>query len=46
MRTLLFLSLLFLASDAPSLGASLIQLSAAALIALVLFINQSKEVKQ
>jgi hypothetical protein len=46
MRTLLLLSLLFLASDAPSISASVIQLTIAALIAGAVFINQSKEVKQ
>jgi hypothetical protein len=46
MKTLLFLSLIFIASDAPSPSASVIQLTFAALIACAVFINQSKEVKQ
>jgi hypothetical protein len=46
MKTLLSLSLLFLASDAPNLSASVIQLTFAAIIACAVFINQSKEVKQ
>jgi hypothetical protein len=46
MKTLLFLSLLFIASDAPTLSASVIQLTIAALIACAVFINQTKEVKQ
>jgi hypothetical protein len=46
MKTLSLLSLLFLASDAPNLSASVIQLTFAAGIAFAVFINQSKEVKQ
>jgi hypothetical protein len=46
MKTLSILSLLFIASDASSLSASVIQLTIAALIAGAVFINQSKEVKQ
>jgi hypothetical protein len=46
MRTLLLLSLIFIASDAPNLSASVIQLTIAALIACAVCINQSKEVKQ
>jgi hypothetical protein len=46
MKTLLFLSIFFIASDAPSLSASVIQLTFAAGIAFAVFINQSKEVKQ
>jgi cell division protein FtsW (lipid II flippase) len=46
MRTLIFFSLLFIASDAPNLSASVIQLTCAALIACAVFINQSKEVTQ
>jgi hypothetical protein len=46
MRALFFLSLLFIASDAPTLSASVIQFTFAALIACAVFINQTKEVKQ
>jgi hypothetical protein len=46
MKTLLFLSLLFISLDAPNLSASVIQLTFTALIACAVFINQSKEVKQ
>jgi hypothetical protein len=46
MKTLSLLSLLFIASDAPSLSASVIQLTIAALIVCAVFINQTKEVKQ
>jgi hypothetical protein len=46
MKTLSLLSLIFIASDAPSLSASVIQLTFAALIACAVFINQSKEAKQ
>jgi hypothetical protein len=46
MRTLSLLSLIFLASDAPNLSASVIQLTIAALIACAVFINQTKEFKQ
>jgi hypothetical protein len=45
MKTLSILSLLFIASDAPTLSASVIQLTLAAGIAFAVFINQSKEVK-
>jgi hypothetical protein len=46
MKTLSLLSLIFLASDAPSISASVIQLTIAALIACAVFINQLKGVKQ
>jgi hypothetical protein len=46
MKTLSILTLLFIASDAPTLSASAIQLTLAAFIAGAVFINQSKEVKQ
>jgi hypothetical protein len=46
MKTLILLSLLFIASDAPSLSASVIQLTFTAIIACAVFINQTKEVKQ
>jgi hypothetical protein len=46
MKTLSLLSLLFVASDAPTLSASVIQFTFAALIACAVFINQSKEAKQ
>jgi hypothetical protein len=42
MKALLFLSLLFIASDAPTLSASVIQLTFAALIACTVFINQKR----
>jgi hypothetical protein len=46
MKTLLFLSIIFLASDAPNLSASVLQLTFAAIIAGAVFINQTKEAKQ
>jgi hypothetical protein len=46
MRTLILLSLIFIASDAPNLSASVLQFTFAAIIACAVFINQSKEVKQ
>jgi hypothetical protein len=46
MKTLFLLSLLLIASDAPTLSASVIQLTFAAIIACAVFINQTKEVKQ
>jgi hypothetical protein len=42
MRTLFLLSLLFIASNAPSISASVIQLTLAALIACAVFINQNR----
>jgi len=42
MRTFSLLSLIFLASDAPNLSASVIQLTIAALIACAVFINQNR----
>jgi hypothetical protein len=42
MKTLLLLSLIFIASDAPTLSASVIQLTFAALIACAVFINQNR----
>jgi hypothetical protein len=42
MKTLSLLSLLFIASDAPSLSASVIQLTIAAIIACAVFINQNR----
>jgi hypothetical protein len=46
MKTLFILLIIFLSSEAPDISGSLLQLGAVAFIALVLFINQSKEVKQ
>jgi hypothetical protein len=46
MKTLFFLSILFITADATTLSASVIQLTLAAGIALAVFINQSEEVKQ
>jgi uncharacterized membrane protein len=46
MRTLSILSLLFIASDAPDISGSLLQLGAVAFIALVLCYNQTKELQQ
>jgi hypothetical protein len=42
MKTLSLLSLLFVASDAPNLSASVIQLTSAALIACAVFISQNR----
>ena len=42
MRTLSILSLIFLASDAPNLSASVIELTIAALSAGAVFINQNR----
>jgi len=42
MKSLLLLSLLFIASDAPNLSASVIQLTFAAGIAFAVFINQNR----
>jgi hypothetical protein len=46
MKTLFILLIIFLSSEAPDISGSLLQLGAVAFIALVLFINQSKEVTQ
>jgi hypothetical protein len=46
MRTLFFLSILFITADATTISASVIQFTIAALIACAVFINQLKEVKQ
>jgi hypothetical protein len=42
MKTLSLLSLIFIASDAPNLSASVIQLTFTALIAGAVFINQNR----
>jgi hypothetical protein len=45
-KILTALTLLFITAEAPDISGSLLQLGAVAFIALVLFINQSKEVTQ
>jgi hypothetical protein len=46
MKILTGFTFLFITAEAPDISGSLLQLGAVAFIALVLFINQSKEVKQ
>jgi hypothetical protein len=46
MKTLFFLSILFITADATTLYASVIQFTLAAFIACAVFVNQSKEAKQ
>jgi hypothetical protein len=46
MKILTALTLLFITAEAPDISGSLLQLGALAFIALLLFINQSKEVTQ
>jgi hypothetical protein len=46
MKILTALALLFITAEAPDISGSLLQLGAIAFIALLLFINQSKEVTQ
>jgi hypothetical protein len=46
MKTLFFLSILFITAEAQTLSASVIQFTLAAGIACAVFINQLKEVKQ